>query len=111
MRSHKSILFLIVAGAFAQSGYEKDIQKAFEKARKTKKPLWVMVSATWCGPCKVVEKVVLPNARFQAAVNKDFVPLKIYAASDEQSTPGADSLAKRYNVNAFPTFLFIEPTG
>ncbi|MCX8111893.1 MAG: thioredoxin family protein [Bacteroidia bacterium] len=95
----------------AQTAYEKDIQVAFSKAKKQKRPLWIMVSATWCGPCKVVEQRVLTDPRFVEALNRDFVPLKVYAASDEESTPGGDSLAKVYNVKVFPTFLGVEPSG
>lgn len=103
--------FLIGGVLIAQSGYEKDIAAAFAQARKQKKPLWIMVSATWCGPCKVVEQKVLPDPQFQELVRRDFIPLKVYAASGAESTPGGDSLAGVYAVNAYPTFLCVEPTG
>lgn len=95
----------------AQTVYEKNIDAAFAQAKKQKKPLWIMVSATWCAPCKIVEQKVLPSQQFQEAVRRDFIPLKIYAASGGESSPGADSLAKVYDVKAFPTFLCVEPTG
>ncbi len=101
----------LLAIALAQGVYEHDIQAAFAKAKKQKKPLWIMVSATWCGPCKYVEKEVLPDKRFQEALMRDFVPLHVFAASEEESTPGGDSLAMRYQVRAYPTFLYVEPTG
>lgn len=104
------VVFL-TAVALAQGVYEPDIAAAFEKARKQKKPLWVMVSATWCMPCKIAEETILPDKRFQETLVKDFVPLHVFAASDEKSTPGGDSLARRYQVRAFPTFLYLEPTG
>jgi len=96
----------------AQKGlYFTDIQKALHEARKQKKPLWVMVSATWCGPCKLVEQHFLPDLQVQAFLWRHFVPLKVYAASGEANTPGADSLASRYSVKVFPTFLVLEPSG
>lgn len=100
-----------VAVALAQGVYEHEIGAAFAKAKKQKKPLWIMVSATWCGPCKFVEKEVFPDKRFQEALLKDFVPLHVFASSGEESTPGGDSLAKVYRVRAFPTFLCVEPNG
>lgn len=103
--------WLLSGIVIAQSGYERDIAAAFSQAKKQKKPLWIMVSATWCAPCKIVEQKVLPSQQFQEAVRRDFVPLKIYAASGAESSPGGDSLARIYNVMAFPTFLCVEPTG
>ncbi|MCS7162473.1 MAG: thioredoxin family protein [Bacteroidia bacterium] len=91
--------------------YETDIPTAFAKARRAKKPLWIMVSATWCSPCKLVEQKVLTSKSFQEAVRKAFIPLKVYANSGAKSTPGADSLAQARGVEAFPTFLYLEPSG
>lgn len=91
--------------------YTQDIRAAFAQAKKAKKSVWIMVSATWCGPCRWAEKNLLPKPWFALLVEKDFVPLKVYAASGPQSTPGADSLAKKYRVNGFPTFLYVNPDG
>ncbi|MCS7297182.1 MAG: thioredoxin family protein [Bacteroidia bacterium] len=106
-----SIALLIGSGLGAQTLYQRDISAAFAQAKKQKKPLWIMFSATWCGPCKLVETKVLPDARFQQAVLREFIPLKVYAASGEESTPGGDSLAEIYAVQGFPTFLCVEPSG
>ncbi len=40
--------------------YTTDVDAAFKEAKKTKKSVWVMVSATWCGPCRWTEKEVFP---------------------------------------------------
>ncbi len=102
---------LLSVGWTQGASYFTDIRSAFREARRQKKPLWVMVSATWCGPCKVVEKEALSKPAFVQALAKDFVPLKVYAASGDRSTPGGDSLARRYGVRAYPTFLYLEPEG
>ncbi|MEN3041661.1 MAG: thioredoxin family protein [Bacteroidia bacterium] len=113
----RTILLLFVTSTgltwsgFAQTWYYKDISPAFAQAKKQKKPLWIMFSATWCGPCKLIEKQVFPDSRFQEAIRRDFIPLKIYASSGDESTPGGDSLAKVYSIRAFPTFLYVEPSG
>lgn len=95
----------------AQTWYEQNISAAFTKAQKLKRPLWIMFSATWCGPCKIVEQHVLSNKAFQDTLLKDFIPLKVYAASGEKNTPQGDSLARLYQIEAFPTFLWVEPNG
>ncbi|GIV22394.1 MAG: hypothetical protein KatS3mg025_0053 [Bacteroidia bacterium] len=105
------LLSLLSLGAFAQTWYETDLPKAFAKAKKQKKPLWIMFSATWCGPCKLVEAKVLSSPTFQEAVTKDFIPLHVYVQSGEEDTPGADTLAKRIGVAAYPTFVCMEANG
>ena len=103
---------LIVSLGWAQGlKYLTDIDAAFQQAKKTKKPLWVMVSATWCGPCRWTEKEVLKRQWFDSLISPHFVPLKVYAASDEENTPKGEEFADKYQVRAFPTFLFLYPNG
>ncbi|MDT7942855.1 MAG: thioredoxin family protein, partial [Bacteroidota bacterium] len=106
------VIALLLSFAGAQGlKYTTDIEAAFREARKTRKPLWVMVSATWCGPCRWTEAQVLSRPWFDSLIRPHFVPLKIYAASGENNTPGSEALVKRYQVRAFPTFLFLYPNG
>ncbi len=91
--------------------YTTDVDAAFKEAKKTKKPLWVMVSATWCGPCRWTEKEVFPQKWFDSLISSRFVPLKVYAASGEQNTKGGKELAEKYQVRVYPTFLFLYPNG
>lgn len=91
--------------------YTTDVDAAFKEAKKTKKPLWVMVSATWCGPCRWTEKEVLSQKWFDSLIKPHFVPLKVYAASGEQNTKGGEELAEKYQVRVYPTFLFLYPNG
>lgn len=91
--------------------YLSDIDAAFQQAKKTKKPLWVMVSATWCGPCRWTEKEVFPRKWFDSLITPHFIPLKVYDASGEANTPKGEELASKYGVRAYPTFLFLYPNG
>ncbi len=91
--------------------YLTDIEAAFQQAKKTKKPLWVMVSATWCGPCRWTEKEVLTRKWFDSLISPHFIPLKVYAASGEGNTPKGEELANKYRIRVFPTFLFLYPSG
>jgi len=106
------VIALLLSFAGAQGlKYTTDIEAAFREAQKTRKPLWVMVAATWCGPCRWTEAQVLSRPWLDSLIRPHFVPLKIYAASGENNTPGSEALAKRYQVRAFPTFLFLYPNG
>ncbi len=91
--------------------YTTDIEAALKEAKKTKKPLWVMVSATWCAPCRWTEKEVLTQPWFDSLIRPNFIALKVYAASGSGNTPGGEELARKYRVKAYPTFLFLYPNG
>jgi thiol-disulfide isomerase/thioredoxin len=102
----------MVALVWAQGlKYTSDIQAAFKEAKKSKKPVWVMVSATWCGPCKWVEGNLFPQKWFDSLISQHFVALKVYAASEEGNTPGGEAFANQYRVRAYPTFLYLTPEG
>ncbi|MCS6790910.1 MAG: thioredoxin family protein [Bacteroidia bacterium] len=108
MRYTAATLLVIIGQA---QGLERDIQKAFARAKKENKFLWVMVSATWCGPCRVVERKVLKDPSFSEKVKNDYVLLKIYVSSDDHNTPGGEELVQKHRVEAFPTFLYLAPGG
>ncbi len=105
-----SLGMLLWAPMLAQEGILKEIPAAFDAARRSQKPLFIYFSAIWCGPCRWVEKKILPNDQF-VALTDSFIRLKVMAASGEHSTPGGDSLAKLYKVSAYPTFVLAEPDG
>ena len=45
--------------------------EAYQEASKTGKPLLVMVTATWCGPCKNMKSTILPEVR-RRGILKEF---------------------------------------
>lgn len=104
------LAWLLAMQAFAQEAILRDISQAFAAAKHAQKPLLIYFSAVWCGPCRMVEKEILPHARF-LALTDSFIRLKVIAASGEQSTIGGDSLARIYKVSSFPTFVLAEPDG
>ncbi len=110
----RAIAYAVLIGALVWAQglkYLSDMDAAFQQAKKTKKPLWVMVSATWCGPCRWTEKEVFPRKWFDSLITPHFIPLKVYDASGEANTPKGEELASKYGVRAYPTFLFLYPNG
>ncbi|MCX7606760.1 MAG: thioredoxin family protein, partial [Bacteroidia bacterium] len=83
-------------GQASLSPFETQISSAFARARREGKPLWIMVSSPFCTPCRLLERLVLPHPSFQAALVRDFIPLKVYANGDSTSTLAGDALADRY---------------
>ena len=76
------------------------------KAKKENKLIFVDAYASWCGPCKLMVKNVFPQKAVGDYYNSHFVNAKI----DMEKGEGID-LAKKYNVKAFPTYLFIDGNG
>lgn len=76
------------------------------KAKKENKLIFVDAYASWCGPCKLMVKNVFPQKAVGDYYNSHFVNAKI----DMEKGEGVD-LAKKYNVKAFPTYLFIDGNG
>ncbi|MDR2238245.1 MAG: thioredoxin family protein [Chryseobacterium sp.] len=76
------------------------------KAKKENKLVFVDAYASWCGPCKLMVKNIFPLQTVGDYYNSHFVNAKI----DMEKGEGV-GLAKKYNVKAFPTYLFINGDG
>lgn len=102
-----STLFIAMS-SFAQGiVFEQGTWKqVLEKAKQTNKPIFVDVYTTWCGPCKKMSKEIFPLAEVGAVYNANFVCYQIDAEKGE----GID-FAKKYEVKAYPTYVFIKPDG
>ncbi|PQA90676.1 thiol:disulfide interchange protein [Chryseobacterium shigense] len=98
----------IGALAFAQGIKFEDSNFAtiLAKAKKENKLVFVDAYASWCGPCKLMVKNIFPLQTVGDFYNSHFVNAKI----DMEKGEGV-GLAKKYNVKAFPTYLFINGDG
>lgn len=98
----------IGALAFAQGIKFEDSNFAaiLAKAKKENKLVFVDAYASWCGPCKLMVKNIFPLQTVGDFYNSHFVNAKI----DMEKGEGI-GLAKKYNVKAFPTYLFINGDG
>jgi thiol-disulfide isomerase/thioredoxin len=76
------------------------------KAKKENKLVFVDAYASWCGPCKLMVKNIFPLQTVGDFYKSHFVNAKI----DMEKGEGI-GLAKKYNVKAFPTYLFINGDG
>ena len=58
-------LATVVYASLLSTGLEKvdSYAQARQAAQDTGKPIVVMVSATWCGPCQQMKKTVLPECK------------------------------------------------
>lgn len=93
-------------------------QQAVAKARQQNKYIFVDAYATWCGPCKKMEKEVFPLRNVGDFMNARFLSVRVQmdtTKNDAQPVKAwykdARALKDQYHVTVFPTFLFFSPDG
>lgn len=85
---------------------EANWKKILAKAEAEGQLIFVDAYASWCGPCKMMAKNVFTQSEVGEYYNRNFVNAKI----DMEKGEGV-GLARKYNVRAYPTLLFINADG
>jgi len=86
----------------AKIKWEKDIFKAHDVAVATGKPMLVIVTATWCGPCQKLKKSTLSHPQIAEFVNASFVPVQVDFDRDEK-------IAAILEVEQVPASMVLSP--
>ncbi|GAB0157210.1 hypothetical protein CHRYSEOSP005_24810 [Chryseobacterium sp. Alg-005] len=76
------------------------------KAKKEKKIVFIDAYASWCGPCKMMEKNVFTKKSVGDYFNTNFVNARF----DMEKGEGKD-IAAKYGVRSYPTYLFLNGDG
>ncbi|MBK6407195.1 MAG: thioredoxin family protein [Holophagales bacterium] len=86
--------------AFATGTFDE----ALERARVEKKLLLVDVYTDWCGWCKKLDREVFADPRV-AEASRSLVAIRVNAEK------GGESVARRFDVQGYPTVLFVDGSG
>ncbi len=104
------LLILVVFKVNAQEGIKfnqaKNWKAALEKAAQEDKLIFVDCYTDWCMPCKWMDVNAFTAAPIAEFYNKNFINMKV----DMEKGEGIE-LRKKYSVQSFPTFLFINQDG
>lgn len=88
--------------------FEGSFDEALARAEAEDKHVFVDVYATWCGPCKVMDAVVFPRDDVGEHYNANFINVKLDAEDEAINGP---AISERYDVGAYPTYLYLNPDG
>ncbi len=86
--------------------YEGSWKQILAEAQKQKKPIFIDIYTTWCGPCKQMSNNIFTQDNVGKKFNTSFINYKIDAEKGE----GVE-LAAKFGVLAYPTYLFVSPEG
>ncbi|MBK8502281.1 MAG: thioredoxin family protein [Saprospiraceae bacterium] len=82
------------------------LSEAKQIAGQQGKLIFVDAFTTWCGPCKRMSANVFSQQDVGDFYNQSFINLKL----DMEKGEGKE-FQRQYQVNAFPTLLFLDPEG
>ena len=102
-------LLMAFVAAFSQEGIrfaDLKLQELVAEAKKENKILFIDAYASWCGPCKLMEKNVFTDAQVSSFYNANFVNARI----DMEKGEGRE-IAQKFQVGSYPTYLFLNGDG
>jgi len=95
--------------AFAQEAIQfQDVpfKDLIAKAKKENKIVFIDAYASWCGPCKMMEKNIFTKKSVGDYYNSNFVNARF----DMEKGEGRE-IAAKYGVRSYPTYLFLNGDG
>jgi thiol:disulfide interchange protein len=87
--------------ANAPASYEE----AIEQARAENKPVLLIFTASWCGPCQQMKKSVYPSAPVQAVANR------LIWLTVDVDLPANQSLTQKHGISGIPALVIIDANG
>lgn len=110
MKKFVSGLFLFsTLAVFAQEAIqfqELPFKELVAKAKKDNKIVFIDAYASWCGPCKMMERNVFTKKSVGDYYNSNFVSARF----DMEKGEGRE-IAAKYGVRSYPTYLFLNGDG
>jgi thiol-disulfide isomerase/thioredoxin len=114
MKSMKTIMAgLACLAALSAAGQNREIvfkdadwKTQLANAKKENKLIFFDAYTTWCGPCKMMAKDVFTKDSVADLFNQTFINVKYDMEKGEGIT-----LKDKFEVSAFPTYLFINGDG
>lgn len=129
-------LLLIAVLLFSITGIAQEgkinwmsVEEAMEAQKKEPRKMLIDMYTTWCGPCRMLDKMTFKNKDVADYVNKNYYAVKFNAEGDgtvkfndktftnpnyDPKRTGRNSqhqFATFFKVNAYPTVVFLDEKG
>ncbi|MBC7817616.1 MAG: thioredoxin family protein [Planctomycetaceae bacterium] len=98
------LISLTAIGANKPDVWKHDFTDAAKEAKQAGRPLLIHFHATWCPPCRQMEKDVLHHADVRDVLTRQFVAVMI----DSDQHP---ELVSQFEIKSLPTDVIIAPDG
>lgn len=108
-----AVALTATASAYANTGWETDLDKAMEQAKVEKKSVLIdFTGSDWCPPCIVLNKSVFSKKEFINEASKKFVLVKIdFPKGNPALAEKNEPIAKKFNIDGFPTCVLLDHEG
>lgn len=85
---------------------ESTFAEALKLAKNENKLVFLYVYASWCAPCIELKMTTFKNKSVASFYNTAFVNISVNGEKGE-----GPILARKYGIQAYPSFVFIRPDG
>lgn len=83
-----------------------NLAEAQKLSKKTGKPIYINISAAWCGYCKKMKKNVYSKNKVASEMNDNYIAIAI----DGEKGEGI-ALVKKHKIKGYPTQLILDAEG
>ena len=79
-------------------------KEAFEEAIRVDKPIFLVISSSWCQWCHIMDETTLSEPSIITILNTDYIPIRV----DSDLRPDVN---QRYNQNGWPSIVMLSSEG
>jgi len=98
----------------AQAGWSHSAEEAMQKAKTSKKPIFMLFTGTsWCPPCIAAHKAVFSKPEF-VAVMKDYELCEIIVergGQPDEKQKQVREMMQKYNIKGVPAAAIVDSNG
>lgn len=114
MKNTLTHLCLLILLTFTSENYSQQslkfddgtIESVLKRSKVEKKPVFLMIYATWCSHCNKMKKEVFNNPDVIQFFKDNYI-----ATWADGETDKGKALKEKYNLKSYPVFVFIDKNG